>query len=92
MGTGSRGVLETRWNQYVANAIRESANIENENVMFGQRVKTDSKIINAFCSDFLDMGFITNPSEVFWVLCVNPLLSEEKKFRTKFSWEDDIDE
>ncbi len=92
MGTGSRGVLETRWNQYVANAIRESANIETENVMFGQRVKTDSKIINAFCSDFLDMGFITNPSEIFWVLCVNPLLSEEKKFQTKFSWEDDIDE
>lgn len=91
-GIGARDVLETSWNQVVENAIRESAEIETENVMFGQRIKTDSKLIKAFCSNFFDMGFLTNPSEVFWVICVNPLLSEEKKFHSKFSWEDNLNE
>ena len=91
-GIGARDVLETSWNQVVENAIRESAEIETEYVMFGQRIKTDSKLIKAFCFNFFDMGFLTNPSEVFWVICVNPLLSEEKKFHSKFSWEDNLNE
>lgn len=91
-GIGARDILETSWNQFVANAIRESAIIETEYVRFGQRIKTDSKIIKAFCSNFLDMGFTTDPSEVFWVICVNPLLPEEKRFHTRFSWEDDLNE
>lgn len=91
-GIGARDILETSWNQIVSNAIRESAAIETEHVMFGQRIKTDSKIIKAFCADFLDMGFMTDPSEVFWVVCVNPLLPEGKRFQTRFSWEDDLDE
>lgn len=92
LGIGARSILETRWNQYVANAIRASAEIETEYVMFGQRVKTDSKLIKAFCYDFLDRGFTMDPSEVFWVVCINPLLPEEKKFRTRLSWEGDINE
>jgi hypothetical protein len=36
------------------------------------------------------MGFITDPSEVYWVLCINPMLPEEKKFRTRYSWEDKL--
>ena len=91
-GIGFRGFLETSWNQYVANTIRKSENIETEYVMFGQRIKTDSKLINAFCPNFLDMGFTTDPSEVFWVVCVNPLLPLEKRFHTSFSWEDKLSE
>ena len=78
--------------EFVANAIRESATIETEYVMFRQEIKTDSKIIKAFCSNFLDMGFTTDPSEVFWVICINPLLPKEKRFHTRFSWEDDLNE
>jgi hypothetical protein len=89
-GIGSRDILETSWNQYVANAIRESRKIETEYVRFEQKIKTDSKLINAFCPDFLNDGFTSDPSEVFWVVCVNPLLSNEKKFHTRFSWEDDL--
>lgn len=92
LSIGARSILETSWNQFVANAIRESAEIETEYVMFGQRIKTDSKLIKAFCSNFLDMGFTTDPSEVFWVVCVNPVLPEEKKFHTRFSWEDKLNE
>ena len=91
-GIGARGSLETSWNQFVANAIRKSAVIETEYVMFGQKIKTDSKIIRAFCPNFLDMGFTRNPSEVFWIICVNPLLPEGKRFHTRFSWEDDLNE
>ena len=54
-GIGARDILETKWNQFVANAIRESATIETEYVMFRQEIKTDSKIIKAFCSNFLDI-------------------------------------
>ena len=53
---------------------------------------TDSNLLKVFCSNFWEMGFSTDPSEVFWVVCVNPLLSEEKKFHTRFSWEDKLDE
>ena len=91
-GIGARNMLATNWNQFVANAIRESATIETEYVMFRQEIKTDSKIIKAFCSNFLDMGFTTDPSEVFWVICINPLLPKEKRFHTRFSWEDDLNE
>lgn len=91
-GIGARDILETKWNQFVENAIRESATIETEYVMFRQEIKTDSKIIKAFCSNFLDMGFTTDPSEVFWVICINPLLPKEKRFHTRFSWEDDLNE
>ena len=92
LGIGARNILETRWNQLVENAIRKSAKIETEHVMFGQRIKTDSNLLKVFCSNFWEMGFSTDPSEVFWVVCVNPLLSEEKKFHTRFSWEDKLDE
>ena len=92
LGIGARNILETRWNQLVENAIRKSAKIETEHVMFGQRIKTDSNLLKVFCSNFWEMGFSTDPSEVFWVVCVNPLLPEEKKFHTRFSWEDKLDE
>ncbi|BAK48477.1 type II restriction enzyme methylase subunits [Clostridium sp. SY8519] len=91
-GIGSRDILETRWNQFVENAIRESAVIETEYALFGEKIKTDSKIITAFCPDFLRAGFSSDPSEVFWIICVNPLLPEEKRFRSRFSLEDDLNE
>ncbi len=92
LGIGTRDILETGWNQLVANAIRKSAVIETEYVMFRQKIKTGSKIIKAFCPDFLEMGFTSEPSEVFWVICFNPLLPKEKRYHTRFSWEDDLNE
>ena len=91
-GIGARDILKTRWNQFVANAIRKSAKIENKYVKYRKEIKTDNKLIKAFCPDFLDMGFSSDPSEVFWVICVNPLLSEEKRFHTRFSWEKNLNE
>lgn len=86
-GISNRDVLETQWNMYVANAIREKGNCQSEYGMYGAKLKTDSKLLNAFCSDFPDMGFTNDTAEVFWVVCVNPLLPEDKQIRTRFSWE-----
>lgn len=91
-GMASRDVLKTSWNQRVVDAIRKSENIETEYIRFRRRIKTNSKLINAFCPYFLDIGFTTDPSEVFWVACVNPLLPDEKRFHTRFSWEDRLGE
>lgn len=77
MGIGSRDILETGWQLNVANAIRESGMCE-----------TDSKLLKAFCSNIMDLGFTTDPAEVFWVMCVNPYLPSEKRFKTTNSWDE----
>ena len=92
LGIGSRDILETDWNLSVANAIRSCRKPDVEYGIYGLRLKTSSKLLQAFCSDFMDLGFMSDPSEVFWVLCVNPLLPKEKQFHTRFSWEDKINE
>lgn len=84
---GNRGILKTSWNLSVQNAIKEANVIETEYVKFGSRIKTDSQLIKSFCPNFLNMGFLIDPSEMFWVLCVNPLLPEREKFHSKYSWE-----
>lgn len=88
MGIGSRDILETGWQLNVANAIRESGICESEYSIYGVTLKTDSKLLKAFCSNFMDLGFITDPSEVFWVMCVNPYLPSEKRFKTANSWDE----
>lgn len=88
LGLGYRDFLETEWQQRVAQAIRASEIYQTEYDLFGIQLKTDSKLLKAFCNNFDDMGFTTDPSEVYWVLCINPMLPEEKKFRTRYSWED----
>lgn len=92
MGIGYRGLLETGWKQRVAQAIRESERYQTEYESFGMRIKTNSKLLKAFCGNFDHMGFTADPSEVYWVLCINPMLPDEKKFHTKYSWEEKMNE
>ena len=92
LGITGRDILETGWNQRVENAIRESGNCQYEYEMFEKRLKTESKLLKSFCARGVDWGFISDPSEVFWVICVNPLLKKEKQFRTKYSWEENLNE
>lgn len=86
----SRGLIETGWNQKVETAIRNSGKITTEYSIYGKQINTESKLLKAFCPSLLDLGFTINPSEVFWVTCVNPLLPSEKKFHTKYSWGDKL--
>ena len=92
IGIASRDILETDWSQNVANTIRESGICEIENDLFNYRLKTDSRLLKAFCPEFTDMGFTNDPSEVFWVTCVNPFVSADKKFHTRYSWEDNLND
>lgn len=91
-GSGYRDILETEWQQRIARAIRASEGYQTECAMFGMQLKTENKLLKAFCSDFDNMGFTIDPSEVYWVLCINPMLPDEKKFHTKFSWEDRLND
>ncbi len=89
-GIGSRDTLETGWQLNVANAIRDSGKSEWEYGIYGPTLKTDSKFLRAFCPNFMDLGFITDPDEVFWVMCVNPYLPKEKRFITRHSWDKEL--
>lgn len=89
-GIGSRDILETGWQLDVANAIRETSVCEHENGIYGRVLKTDSKLLKCFCPDFIDLGFTTDTSEVFWVTCVNPYLAENKRFQTNYSWDEEM--
>ena len=91
-GIASRDILETGWEQSVANAIRNSGICEIEYDHYGHYLKTDSKLLKAFCPNFMDMGFMIDPSEVFWVICVNPIVSDDKKFHTRFEWEEKLND
>lgn len=91
-GIGGRDILETEWKQNVANVIRNSGICETEYEFYGRRLKTNSKLLKAFCPNFMDMGFTKDPSEVFWVICVNPIINDDKKFHTKDSWENKLND
>ena len=91
-GIGDRDFLETEWKLSVANVIKDSGICETECEFYGRRLKTDSKLLKAFCPNFMDMGFTKDPSEVFWVICVNPIINDDKKFHTKDSWENKLND
>lgn len=91
-GIGNRDIHETEWKQSVANVIKNSGICETEYEFYGRRLKTDSKLLKAFCPNFMDMGFTKDPSEVFWVICVNPIINDDKKYHTRYSWEDKLND
>ena len=92
IGIAGRDILETGWQQEVANAIRRRNICETERKIFSRELKTNSKLLKAFCPNFIDMGFTNDPAEVFWIKCVNPVLDEKNKFHTRHSWEDKLND
>lgn len=90
MGLSERGFVETGWKIKIEEEIRNSDLYETEYGLYGKQIKADSKLLKAFCSNLLDFGFNSDPAEVFWVLCMNPLLPEDKKYHTRYSWEDKL--
>lgn len=86
-GFMDRGIIETNWNIRIVNAVKESGLCDTAYSFYGMQLKTESIILKAFCTNFIDFGFTSNPAEVFWVLCVNPLLAEDKKYHSGSAWE-----
>ena len=94
MGIGGREAIETKWQLEVADAIRtwiyENGKTD-EYEMYRLIHRTERDIISEFCPDLLDMGFTKDPSEIFWVMCINPLISNlDKRFCSRTSWEKGI--
>ena len=83
-----RNILETEWNQKVVRAIHGSGLVKSENTMYEKCLKTTSKLLKVFCPRFVELfNFDKDPAEVFWVMCVNPFVSDDKKYHTRSSWE-----
>lgn len=93
-GIGNRDVLQTNWTQRIEQAIRNADLCEYEFKGFGQQVlKTDSKLLKAFCgSSFLDLGFSADIEDVYFICCINQHLPEESKYIGKYNWEERLDE
>lgn len=86
---GGRSILETDWQLKVVRTINESRIVKSENTMFENRLKTTSKLLKVFCPRFTEqLDFDKDTAEVFWVVCVNPFVSDDKKYHTRSLWED----
>ena len=85
MDFGYQSFLITEWQQRVAQEIRDSEIYQTKYDLFDMKLITACKLLKAFCGNLEDMGFPTDPSEVYWVLCINPMLPEEKEIRTRYS-------
>lgn len=82
----SSDLLTTGWKSYVENTIKKKCNIEYTYTRFSKELKTDSELLKIVCDGF-DFRFNKDPSEVYLILCLNPRLDDEKKYKTKFGWE-----
>ncbi len=88
--TAGKDMLEQSWNINVMDAIRASDKYEVEYTLFGQHLKTKSKLLKAFFHDCSDLGFDSNPAEIFLILCINPKVPESKRYHSRFSWEEGL--
>ncbi len=86
-GIGSRDMLETGWRQAVESAVHMNGLYEVKYNGLTRTIKNNSKLIKSFCSLDFDLHFLSDPSEIFWVICVNPMLSEDKRYHTRNGWE-----
>lgn len=93
-GIGNRDVLQTSWQQRIERLIRNSDLCKYEYKHFGQKVlKTDSKLLKAFCgSSFSDLGFTADVEDVYFICCINQYLPEESKYTGDFNWEERLNE
>ena len=96
MGLTPRSITVTRWEQTISRKIIASEKFEciYEGLFGYKRIKTNSKIIQAFCRHMmgdLDLD-LNNSGEIYLVVCINPLLEDDKKFKSRFGWEEKLNE
>ncbi len=96
MGIKPRSITVTRWEQTISRKIIASEKFEcvYEGPFGYKRIKSDSKVIQAFCGHMigdLDLN-LNNSGEIYLVVCLNPLLEDDKKFKSRFKWEEKLNE
>jgi len=92
-GVTNRSIIQTSWEQRIAHAMKESELFEFEYREFGHKVlKTDSKILYAFAGNLLyDSLHFNNSEEVFLIVFVNQYLEKDKRYKSQFGWERDLE-
>lgn len=93
-GIGNRDLIQSNWEQRIANSIRTRGICHYEYKEWGiKTLKTDSPLLKAFCrTSFEDFGFSNGVEEVYLTLCLNQYVPPEKQYKTKFKWEEDLHE
>lgn len=76
----SRKYLMSYWKNEFLSAVEKN----------NETIHTDSKLVQAYCSRILNGRFNDNTSEIFWIICVNPLLPEEEKYHSASLWEEEL--
>ena len=91
LGIGNRDILQTNWEQRVARAIQNNNYYQFEYAHYGTKIiKTDSKLLKAFCNSSFDMMGLENTEEVYLIMCINEYLPDSKKYHSKFRWEEHL--
>lgn len=75
-----RKYLRSYWKNEFLSAVKKNV----------AAIQTESKLVQAYCPGILNGRFNNNTSEIFWVICVNPLLSEEEKYHSSSLWEEEL--
>lgn len=92
VGITNRSSMQTGWETRVAHAMARDECFQFEYQAFGHKIlKTDSKLLHAFAGSLSgDILHFHNTEDVFYVVFVNQYLDQDKKYRSKFKWEEDI--
>ena len=89
LGIGNRSLLHTKWEQRITAAIRQSEFFQvTHGPYFSAELVTESKIIKTFCRSF-EYHLASDSEDIYFLLCVNPHLDEDKKFKSRYQWEDE---
>ncbi len=93
MGIGNRDILHTSWEIRVRNSILDNGYVKFEDVGYGNLiVKSDSNIINCFCRSNFDIRGLSDSEDIFCVVCLNKYLDDDKKYRSIYDWEKNLNE
>lgn len=90
-GIGNRDVLQTGWEMCITRAIHQKGLYKFDYEKYGSKIMiTNSKLLKAFCRSTFDFRGLSDSEDVYFVLCVNKYLPNDKKYRGRFKWEENL--
>lgn len=90
-GIGNRDVLQTGWERRITRAIHQYGFYKFEYGEFGSKIMiTNSELLKAFCRSTFDFRGLSDAEEVYFVICINQYLPDDKKYRGSFKWREDF--
>lgn len=87
-----RSLLWTSWKTMIENAFMNSGEIKWEHKGFQKVIKTDSQWLKNLIGTHSDLDLMLEDAyEIFGVFILNKYLPEDKKFKTRWGWENEKD-